>query len=117
MAIRPIVDTLREIRRGAMLDEASEQLAEIVKRVAETGRAGAISLRLTVKPAGRGAVRTVVIEDDVSAKLPEPDKEVTVFFPTADGNLSRQDPTQMSLGLRTVEAVDPDTGEISTASA
>lgn len=116
MSIRPIVDTLRELRHGAMLDEASEQLAEVVKRVRETGKSGALTIRLTVKPAGRGAVRTVVIEDDVANKLPEPDKEVTVFFPTEDGNLSRQDPTQMNLGLRAVEpAFDPETGEVVNA--
>jgi hypothetical protein len=113
MSIRPIVDTLRELRHGAMLDEASEQMAEVVKRVAETGKAGALLIKLTVKPAGRGAVRTVVIEDDVGTKLPEPDKEVTVFFPTSDGNLSRQDPAQMNLGLRAVEpAFDAETGEV-----
>jgi hypothetical protein len=113
MSIRPIVDTLRELRHGAMLDEASEEMAEVVKRVAETGKAGALLIKLTVKPAGRGMVRTVVIEDDVSSKVPEPDKEVTVFFPTADGNLSRQDPAQMNLGLRAVEpAFDPETGEV-----
>lgn len=112
MSIRPIVDTLREIRHGAMLDEASEELAEVVKRVSETGKSGSLTLRLTVKPAGRGSVRTVVIEDEVNSKLPAPDKEVTVFFPTADGNLSRQDPAQMNLTLRAVESVDPDTGEI-----
>jgi len=115
MSIRPIVDTLREIRHGAMLDEAASELAEVVKRVAETGKAGALTLKLTVKPAGRGSVRTVVIEDEVQTKLPAPDKEVTVFFPTGDGNLSRQDPSQMDLGLRAVERVDPETGEILTA--
>ena len=115
MSIRPIVDTLRELRHGAMLDEASEQMAEVVKRVSETGKAGSLLIKLTVKPAGRGMVRTVVIEDDVAAKLPEADKEVTVFFPLSDGNLSRQDPSQMNLGLRVVESVDPLTGEITTA--
>lgn len=113
MSIRPIVDTLRELRHGAMLDEASEEMAEVVKRVAETGKAGALLIKLTVKPAGRGMVRTVVIEDDVTSKLPEPDKEVTVFFPTSDGNLSRSDPSQMNLGLRSVDPVfDPETGEV-----
>jgi hypothetical protein len=111
MAIRPIIDTLREIRHGAMLDEASGELAEVVKRVAETGKAGALTLRLTVKPAGRGSVRTVVIEDEVVAKLPAPDKEVTIFFPTEDGNLSRQDPTQLPLGLRPVGSADRETDE------
>lgn len=112
MSIRPIVDTLREIRQGALLDEASEELAEVVKRVSETGKAGALSLKLTVKPAGRGSVRTVVIVDEVTTKLPEPDKEVTVFFPTSEGNLSKQDPAQMNLGLRAVETLDTETGEI-----
>ncbi|SRR5260221_77414 len=111
---RPIMETLREIRHGAMLDEAAVQLADAVRSVFESGKAAQFKLTLTIKPASRGSVRTVILEDSISVKLPEPDKEVTIFFPTGDGTLSRSDPAQLPLGLRPVESVDTQTGEIIT---
>lgn len=116
MANRPILETLREIRRGALLDDCAQALADVVSRVSQTGKPGSFTLKLTVKPAGRGSVRTVVLEDDVSTKLPGADKEVTIFFPTEDGGLSRSDPAQIPLALRGVETIDRSTGEIHVAS-
>lgn len=103
---RPILETLREIRRGALLDEAAAKLQELVTAVTATGKGGTLTLKLSVSPAGRGSqVRTVLIQDLVSLSLPTADREVTVFFPTADGDLSRSDPAQLPLGLRPVESV------------
>ena len=48
-------------------------------------------------------------EDDVTTKVPRRDREDTVFFPLADGSLSRQDPRQRDLDLK---GVDTATGEI-----
>jgi len=112
MATRPIMETLREIRHGAMLDEAAEKLSEVVRRVFESGKAAQFRITLIVKPASRGSVRTVILEDQISMKMPEPDREVTIFFPTQDGGLSRSDPAQLPLGLRPVASVDESTGEI-----
>jgi hypothetical protein len=116
MATRPILETLRDVRHGALLNEMADELARVVGAVAESGKAGALVLKLTVRPAGKGSVRTVLLEDDLVAKLPSPNKEVTIFFPTPDGGLSRSDPDQMPLGLRVAEPpapkFDPQTGEI-----
>lgn len=123
MATRPIVDTLRELRNGVFLDEASEALAEVVRAVTRTGRAGALKLTLTIKPAARGTVSTVIVDADVQQKLPPADREITMFFPTADGNLSRNDPKQPDMFPRIVITrsdpvadvpadVDPETGEV-----
>jgi hypothetical protein len=104
MMPRPILETLREIRRGAFLDEAAEKLHELVSAVTASGKGGTLTLRLTVQPAGRGnAVRTVIVVDQITSNLPAPDREVTVFFPTEAGELSRSDPSQLPLGLRPVE--------------
>lgn len=37
---RPITDTLRILQGGAFLDECSDMLADVVKSVDETGKAG-----------------------------------------------------------------------------
>ncbi len=40
MNVRPITDTLRALRNGHFIDEASEELARVVNSVAETGKSG-----------------------------------------------------------------------------
>jgi hypothetical protein len=37
---RSIVDTLRHLEGGCLIDEASEKLAEVVRRVDATGKGG-----------------------------------------------------------------------------
>lgn len=106
---RPILETLREIRKGGFLDEAALKLQELVNAVTTTGKGGKLTLSISVVPAGRGSVKTVVVQDAIAVNLPQPDREVTIFFPTNDGDLSRSDPAQMPLALRTV---DTSTGEI-----
>jgi len=101
---RPILETLGQLRRGLLLSDLSERMADLVKQVKATGRGGKLTLTLTVKPAGKGVVRNVVVEDEVALKLPAPDKEATIFFPTEDGSLSRSDPNQYPLPLAAVPA-------------
>lgn len=100
---RPILETFRDIRRGAFLDEAAAKLQELVTAVTTSGKGGKLTLTISVQPAGRGSVKTVVIQDSVGVSLPTPDREVTIFFPTENGELSRSDPAQIPLGLRPVE--------------
>ena len=110
---RPFFETLRELRKGQTLEDLTEALAEIVSAVQETGKAGEITLRLRVRPPRPGARSYLTIEDQVSSKIPRADRGDTVFFPLADGSLSRQDPSQLGLQLSSVpNDVDPATGEI-----
>lgn len=105
---RPILETFREIRKGAFLDEAALRLQELVNAVTLTGKGGSLTLKLSVQPAGRGRVTTVVVGDQITLALPQPDREVTIFFPTPDGALSRSDPQQMPLGLAPVATAPTD---------
>lgn len=52
--IRPITDTLRHIGGGVFIDTASDKLAELVAAVDASGKAGKITLDVTVKKATRG---------------------------------------------------------------
>lgn len=97
---RAIFDTLREIRAGALLDEASSALAEVVLAVQTTGKGGKVSIVVDLKPPARGSSRTIVVDAEVVKKVPVPDREVSVFFPTADGSLTKTDPAQMPLELK-----------------
>lgn len=115
---RPFFETLRELRAGRTLEDLQDALTEAVQAVADTGKHAEIKLTLRVRPPRKGSAAYVTIEDDVTVKLPKRDRGDTVFFPLPDGSLSRQDPNQMSLGLRSVgdPTVDLATGEILTPS-
>lgn len=110
---RPFFETLRELRAGKTLEDLSESLSELVTAVTTTGKAGELILKLKVRPPKKIGGSYVTVEDDVSVKTPKRDRGDTVFFPLADGSLSRQDPQQLGLNLRPVPAgVDPETGEV-----
>lgn len=116
---RPFFETLRELRAGRTLEDLQDALTEAVQAVTDTGKPAEIKLALRVRPPRKGNAAYVTIEDDVTVKLPKRDRGDTVFFPLADGSLSRQDPNQMSLGLRPVSGeptFDAETGEIHTTS-
>lgn len=132
MSIRPITDTLRLLQGGLFLDQCSQLLAEVVRDVDETGKAGKLTLTLELSKAG-GAIAIVA---KASHKVPEQKPDADLLWPTTEGNLSQSNPNQRSLDLRVAEppakevrhvdargdaragtgvAVDPDTGEISAA--
>jgi len=102
--IRPITDTLRHLGAGVMLDDASEQLADLVKRVDETGKPGSITIKINLRRAAAGAL---AVTSDIIVKKPPEVKMETLLFPTVEGNLLTQDPRQQVLELRTVEHITP----------
>lgn len=118
MAIRSITDTLRLLQGGLFLDQCSEQLAELVKGVDETGKAGKLTITLDLKKSS-GAIE---ITAKVTNKTPEPKPDTDLLWPTVEGNLSLQNPHQRNLDLRQVPEskrevrnADAETGEIKTA--
>jgi hypothetical protein len=51
--MRLITDVLRDIRRGKVVEVASEKLQEVVQGVMDTQKSGSLTLKITVKPRGR----------------------------------------------------------------
>ena len=99
--MRLITDILREIRKGRPVEEATLALADIVRAVDETGKAGSVTITLTVKPAKHGGPeKTLVCE--VKAKKPIAEIAPAVFFSDADGDLHRVDPRQEEMELKEV---------------
>lgn len=107
--------TLRDLRNGRTLDDLDSAIGEVVSAVKSTGKTAEIVLKLKVRPPKKaGSVQYLTIEDQVVKKIPENDRGDTVFFPTADNSLTRNDPTQIALNLRPVESVSSE-GEIAFA--
>jgi hypothetical protein len=111
---RPFADFLREHGNGRTHDELSDALHDLISRVKDTGKKGSVSLTIQVEPMKKDD-RMVVVSDAIKVKLPEHDRPAGVWFTDRDGNLSRNDPDQLSFdSLREVPPpnVDPGTGEV-----
>ena len=103
MALKPITETLRHVRGGLLITEASEQLAEVVKAVENTGKSGKLIIELQVKKLSRSGALEVI--DKVTAKVPAEAPLSTMMYPTPDGNLITEDPRQAKLDLKAVRVV------------
>ena len=99
--IRPITDTLRHIGGGVFIDTASDKLAELVAAVDSSGKAGKITMDITVKKATRGGAMIVTGKIRVTKPAEEPME--TMLFATPEGNLVVDDPHQQKLDLKTVQ--------------
>lgn len=110
---RPFFETLRELRRGQTLLELADKLAELTAAVVQTQKPGKLTLQLTLAPAGKRGT-ALLMTDKVTLLEPLADQASTIFFPTSDFQLSRNDPNQLTLKLQSAAppGVDPETGEL-----
>lgn len=93
--------TIAQIRNGAAGVEASEKLNECVSSSRDTGKVSELVIKIKIKPDGRDSDQ-YFIEESITNKLPKPERGKTLFFGTPDGNLTRDNPRQQSLELRSV---------------
>lgn len=111
-AIRPAIDTLRELRGGEVLDELSHELHTAVNAVTELGKPAEVHIVIKIKPFNKSRLKNPALhfEAKVSSKLPEQDREGDIFFVDDTGNPTRNQPRQAELsGLKI--AGDDDTEE------
>lgn len=104
--MKPFTDTLNALRYGELSDELTQQLHDLTAQCVKTGKAGALTLTLSLKPGKAGQFEIV---DDVKVKPPKADRGTSIMFVAEGGVLQREDPRQRKLDLR---EVDPETGEI-----
>lgn len=100
--MRLFTDVLRDIRKGRVVEAASEALAEVTRAVMETGKGGTVTLTLTVKPQAKGD-NAIVVGAKVAAKAPKLDLPEAIFFADGEGSLLRDDPTQQRMFADTGE--------------
>lgn len=101
MEHRTYTSTVEALRFGTLGDELNHKLREVVASCATTGRSGAITLTLTLKPGKGGQIE---VFDEIKLKLPKEEKGSSLMFATPENNLQREDPRQLPLeGLRTVD--------------
>lgn len=89
---RPFTAFLADYQRGTLNSELGEKLRDVVAEVTEHGKAGELTLRIKVKPAGANAGGQLTVAADVSTKTPQPEPEAQIFFADDRGELHRNDP-------------------------
>lgn len=114
--MRPFTDVLRDIRKGKVVDAASEELAELVRAVLDTEKKGKLTLELTVAPQGKGD-NAVCVSVKLKTAKPQASLPDALFFADLDGDLLRDDPTQQRMFADARERVDPLTGEVTQLGA
>ena len=107
--VRPFAEFLQRQSRGATHRELSEGLHQLVAKVQETAKKGVLSLTVTVEPSKDG--RTLIVTDKIALKLPEHDRQASLWWQDEHGNLTRSDPEQLTLD-GPLREVDVETGEI-----
>jgi hypothetical protein len=108
--LRPFSEWLTDHAQGVADAEATAALAEVVEAVAHHGKAGTVTIKVKVEPAGSSS-RTVVTSVDVKANTPEPAAEQSIFYVGEGGGLHRDDPYQGRL-LDGAREIDTTTGEV-----
>lgn len=94
--MRQIADVLRDLA-GDQYEEITTSLAEVVRATMETGKVGALTIALKIRPTASNAVQ---VECDIKTKVPAKPTPPTIFFVANEDSLVRQDPNQMRLPLK-----------------
>jgi hypothetical protein len=103
---------LRAQRQGALLDQITEALAQLVTDVQMTSLPGTLNLILKVEPFKKHGSDVVIVTDDVKVKTPQLPREREVYFVAEDGSLVQEDPKQHKLKLRGVPTEHDEDGVV-----
>lgn len=93
---------LHQHRAAGLNNELTEELQRLVAAVVNQGKKGTLTLTIGVAPSEVDGA--IVITDKVVTKTPEPDRDPSLFFSDAAGNISRRDPRQAELPIRDASA-------------
>lgn len=106
-ASRMLDQVLDDLNNGQTPTDLAEALQDAVAAVKKTGKVATISFQLKIRPGNRGEVQKVEIEDCIKCNLPTSDRAKSFFFVDSENQLSRRDPNQPELDLKTIETPGP----------
>ena len=101
---------LVELNEGSTHAALTADLAELLQTVQNTGRAGALTIKIKVSPAVRnnsGTVDKITVNADRKLELPKPEQPSDFFWLTDEGETTRNHPRQSNLDLREVDQPKP----------
>ena len=88
---------------GMVCDELADAMKLCVEAVAMTGKAAHLTLAVKFTPAAKGAYGVVIGKP--KTKTPEMERQGSIWYADEFGNLTRNNPRQRELPLRTVAEV------------
>ncbi len=112
---RPFTEWLLKQGHGKLAAELTDKLDQLVQAVHITGKAGTLTFQVTLKPLEKGNSDVLTASDKVALKLPVQDRPASLFFVTAEGHLSQNDPKQMVLDLHEVPSTPKTLSELKDA--
>lgn len=105
---KPINENIRDVRIEnedgdliPVLDHAGNEFAKLINAIVQTGKAGAITMKIDVKPSTAGAL---AVKAAIATKIPKGLPPESLLWPTPEGNLLAEDPRQTKLDLKPVAA-------------
>lgn len=108
--------TIRRLASGHLLEDLADALERVAEEVAETGKPGAVSLKLAIKPLGEPGSVMIAIEEEIGRTPPKRSRGGSIFY-SVDGGLYSEDPRQSRLPFRSVETATNDIREPGTEPA
>lgn len=97
---------------GEVCNELADAMRECSAAVALSGKPASLTLTAKFSPAAKGAYALTFAA--LKVKLPESERTASLWFADENGNLTRNDPRQKELPLKTV--ADPSQQETRKAS-
>lgn len=88
------LEFIQTFRRGELLAEGDDKLAELIEAISRTGSSGSLSLKMSIKVNKAGQLE---ITPDLTIKKPTRTLGVGIYYANDEGRLSRRDPKQMDI--------------------
>jgi hypothetical protein len=89
-----VLQILAGLQSGSIINEIDGELTKLAKNVGLVGKAGTISIKLTVKPIAN-VPNGLYMGAEVAAKIPQPARSVDVLYSDKEGGLHANDPRQL----------------------
>lgn len=114
-----VFDTLSAIDRGGFAHDLQDAMKEVVQECVGTQKKGKVTIEIEIDPDSK--TDTIRVSGKIKKTLPQLPKKASIFYPTADGMLTRMDSRQRMIPGTEAEyapptksegAYDPETGEI-----
>ncbi|WP_300009753.1 hypothetical protein [uncultured Roseobacter sp.] len=88
------LEFLQSFRRGELLKNGDDKLAELMQAVCETGASGSITITLPFKMNKAGQIECT---PEIKLKKPTKPMGTGIYFATDDAQLTRRDPNQLDM--------------------
>lgn len=102
-----LIDFFREHRSGQTNEQISDRLHELIDTVVEQDKGGSLTIKISLKPRGRGDEGAYDVTVDTSLTLPKPPPLSSILYATPNGDLTRQNPHQQEMELREIPPSSP----------